>query len=67
MARLVALQVTDEMPGHTERSKRGNLWEGFLDVAFAEIAAAGGESGTDGLGGLGFGNGDQRDFAAIPL
>jgi hypothetical protein len=55
------------VPRGLQIRQRRELWQGFLHVPFAEIAAAGGVRGANGLGGLRLGNRDERDGAAIPL
>jgi hypothetical protein len=51
VARLVALQVADVVPGRAEVGQGLELGQGFLDVTLAEIALAGGERRANRFGG----------------
>src|SRR5258706_5434377 len=67
IAGLVGLQVANVVPRGLQIRQRREFGKGFLDVALAEIAAARGMRGANGIGRLRLGNGYPRDGAAIPL
>ena len=58
---LVRLQVADQMPLQRVIGRLGNFLQGFLHLVFAEIALPGVGGGTNGVDGMGLGDGDQPD------
>jgi hypothetical protein len=67
VARLVALQVADEVPGRAEVLEGCDLGQRFLHIAFAEIVAAGRKCRAHRLCGLALGHRNNSNGAAIPL
>ena len=63
VARLVGLQPADQVQSHIRVGvpQLRELARGFLDPVLAEMALPGGQRGLDRLGGVGLGDGDQRD------
>ena len=57
----VALEVADELPAGGGGAE-GDFPGGFLDFVFSEEAHAGIEGIADGVGAVGFGDGDEGDF-----
>jgi hypothetical protein len=58
----VALQVADEMPGSRKIREGAELPFPFLDAIFAKVAEASVVGLTNRIGGMRFGNTDQKNF-----
>ena len=66
LARLVRLQMADEMPPERNVGRFADLLQGLLDLVLAEIVLAGGHGGPDVVGAEGLRDGDEGDLGRAP-